>query len=155
MAGLWHHLTRSRLLTSGLALGCAAEALELALGDTARTIRFGQPLDRRESVRQTLADMAVGVETGRGYLAHAASLVDAGEEAAREISIAKVYITDMAMAVTTSAVQLMGARGYLTSGRVERLMREAKLNQIVDGANEIHRNSIARSMSIPAGRGAA
>lgn len=147
MAGLWPHLAKSRLLTSGLALGIATEATELALDYTARTVRFGDSLSRRGSVQQSLADMAISVETGRAYLAHAASLVDDGEQAALEISVAKVYVTDLAMAVTTSATQLMGGQGYLASGKVERLMREAKLNQIVDGANEIHRSLIAKGMS--------
>lgn len=147
MAGLWPHLARSRLLTSGLALGIAAEAMELALGYTARTVRFGDSLSRQGAVQQSLADMAISVETGRAYLAHAASLVDGGESATLEVSVAKVYITDLAMAVTTSATQLMGGQGFLASGKVERLMREAKLNQIVDGANEIHRSLIAKGMS--------
>ncbi|MXY75004.1 MAG: acyl-CoA dehydrogenase, partial [Acidimicrobiia bacterium] len=67
--------------------------------------------------------------------------------ASLQISAAKVYVTDLAMNVTTSATQLMGGWGYLSSGKVERLMREAKLNQIVDGANEIHRTLIARELS--------
>ena len=147
MKGLWPHLARSRLLTSGLALGCATEALELAVAHTARTHRFGKPLNRQGSVQQSLAEMGVAVETGRVYLEHAASLVDAGERASLPISTAKVYISDLAMSVTTSAVQLLGGGGYLASGKVERLMREAKLNQIVDGANEIHRTLIARELS--------
>ena len=155
LAGLWPHLGRSRLLTSGLALGCAAEALDLALDYTARTERFGDALNRLGAVRQSLADMAVAVETGRVYLDHAAARVDAGERASLEISVAKVYVTDLAMSVTTSATQLLGGSGYLASGKVERLMREAKLNQIVDGANEIHRSSIARIMSRRRGAGEA
>ena len=150
---LWPHLARSRLLTSGLALGIATEALELALDYTARTRRFGAPLNRRGAVRQTLADMSIGVETGRVYLERAASLVDAGERASVEISIAKVYATDVAMNVTTAAVQLMGGSGYLASGKVERLMREAKLNQIVDGANEIHRDLIVKGLAKRLGPG--
>ena len=147
ITGLWPHLARSRLLTSGLALGIATEALELALDHTARTRRFGAPLNRKGAVRQALADMGIGVETGRVYLDRAASMVDAGEKASVEISIAKVYTTDVAMKVTTSAVQLMGGRGYLAEGKVERLMREAKLNQIVDGANEIHRDLIVKGLA--------
>ena len=147
MTGLWPHLGRSRLLTAGLALGIATEALELALDYTARTERFGKPLNRQGAVQQSLADMGIAVETGGVYLAHAASLVDAGQPASLEISMAKVYVTDMAMSVTTSATQLMGGWGYLAAGKVERLMREAKLNQIVDGANEIHRTLIAKGLS--------
>ena len=146
IAGLWPHLARSRLLTAGLSVGIATEALALALDYTARTRRFGAPLNRRGAVRQTLADMNIGVETGRVYLDRAASLVDAGERASVEISIAKVQATDVAMKVATSAVQLMGGSGYLASGKVERLMREAKLNQIVDGANEIHRDLIVKGL---------
>ena len=144
---MWPHLGKSRLLTSGLALGIATEALDLALAYTARTTRFRDSLNRQGAVQQTLADMAIAVETGRVYLAHAASLVDSGERTSTEISMAKVYITDLAMSVITSATQLMGGWGYLVSGKVERLMREAKLNQIVDGANEIHRTLIAKGLS--------
>ncbi|MDE0122203.1 MAG: acyl-CoA/acyl-ACP dehydrogenase [bacterium] len=147
MRALWPHLGRSRLLTAGLALGCATEALELALEYTARTRRFGKPLNRQGAVQQSLAGMGIAVETGRIYLDHAASRVDAGDPASLQISAAKVYATDLAMSVTTSATQLMGGWGYLSSGKVERLMREAKLNQIVDGANEIHRTLIARELS--------
>ena len=147
MGDLWPHLARSRLLTSGLALGCATEALELAIDYTARTRRFGKPLNRQGAVQQSLAEMGIGVETGRIYLDHAASLVDAGERASLQISTAKVYLTDLAMRVSTSATQLLGGWGYLASGKVERLMREAKLNQIVDGANEIHRTLVSREMS--------
>ena len=147
MTGLWPHLARSRLLTSGLALGIAAEAMELALEYTARTRRFGKPLNRQGAVQQSLADIGIAVETGRVYLAHAASLVDAGHSASLEISVAKTYVTDLAMKVTTSATQLLGGWGYLAAGKVERLMREAKLNQIVDGANEIHRTLIAKGLS--------
>lgn len=147
MRGLWPHLARSRLLTSGLALGCAAEALELALAYTVGVRRFGDPLIRLGAVRQTVADMGIAIETGRAYLARVAALVDAQARSPFEISVAKVYITDLAMKVTTAAVQLMGGRGYLASGKVERLMREAKLNQIVDGANEIHRDAIAEGLA--------
>jgi alkylation response protein AidB-like acyl-CoA dehydrogenase len=147
MKELWPHLAQSRLLTSGLALGCATEALELALEHTAKTHRFGKPLNRQGAVQQSLADMGIAVETGRTYLEHAAALVDSGRRASLQISVAKTYITDLAMQVTTSATQLMGGWGYLASGKVERLMREAKLNQIVDGANEIHRTVIAKGLS--------
>jgi len=147
MRDLWPHLGRSRLLTAGLALGCATEALDLALDYTARTRRFGKPLNRQGAVQQSLAGMGIAVETGRTYLDHAASRVDAGERATFQISAAKGYVTDLAMSVTTSATQLMGGWGYLSSGKVGRLMREAKLNQIVDGANEIHRTLIARELS--------
>ena len=147
MKDLWPHLGRSRLLTAGLALGCATEALDRALDYTARTERFGKPLNRQGAVQQSLAEMGVAVETGRVYLDHAARRVDAGEQASLQVSAAKVYVTDLAMSVTTSATQLMGGQGYLISGKVERLMREAKLNQIVDGANEIHRALIARELS--------
>ncbi len=146
VAGLRPHLGRSRLLTAGLALGAASEALDLAADYTARTHRFGKPLDRQGAVQQSLGEMSIAVETGRVYLRHAASRVEAGVDASLEISAAKVYVTDLAMRVTTSATQLMGGRGYLVSGKVERLMREAKLNQIVDGANEIHRALVAKAL---------
>ena len=145
LSQLWPHLQGSRLNTSGLAVGGAEEALDLAVAYATRTKRFGGALVDNGAVQQRLADMAIGVETAARYLDHAAAVMDEGsEDLQHALSVAKVLSTDSAMRVTTDAVQLLGGWGYLESHKVERLMREAKLNQIVDGANDIHRTLIAR-----------
>src|SRR5205807_7054201 len=85
-------------------------------------------------------DMATKLATARSWLAHVGSLVDAGAaDFDVEASILKLAASDAAMAITTQAVQLQGGYGYMTGSKVERLFRDAKLTQIWEGANELHR----------------
>ncbi len=142
------HLLGSRLNTSGLALGAAEEALELAAAHTASTVRFGKPLNRLGAVRQRLGDMASRASAAKALLeAAAAALDDRGPQAEALVSSAKAFITDTAAAVTGGALELFGGWGFFENRRVERLVREAKLGLAVDGANDIHRDIVARSLS--------
>lgn len=151
MAELRPHLLGSRLNTSGLALGGAEEALDLAAGHTARTERFGRPLNRLGAVQQRLGDMAVAVRMAAAGLRAAAAELDAAEldpggDATAAVSAAKVFCAATAGEVTRQALALMGGWGFLESGTVERLAREAAVNAIVDGADDIHRAILARSL---------
>ena len=146
MGELRPHLLASRLNTAGLALGGAEEALDLAAAYTARTERFGRPLNRLGAVQQRLGEMAVRVAVAVEYLRAAAARLDAGDPAEVAVSAAKVFAADTATEVTTQAAQLLGGWGFLESGTVERLMREAAVNQVVDGAGDIHRTIVARSL---------
>ena len=147
LAELRPHLLGSRLNTAGLALGGAEEALYLAAGYTARTERFGRPLSRHGAVAQRLGDMAVKVRVAGACLRAAASEMDSGTATAETaVSAAKVCCAETGVEVTQQALQLLGGWGFLESGRVERLAREAAVNGIVDGANDIHRAIVARSL---------
>ena len=94
-----------------------------------------------------LADMATGIQAGRALYRHAARLRDAGEPYGLEAAEAKLFCTDMAMSVTTDAVQLHGGYGYIKEYPAERYMRDAKALQIVEGTNEIQRYVIGRKLT--------
>ena len=146
LAELRPHLLASRLNTAGLALGGAEEALDLAAAYTASTERFGRPLNRLGAVQQRLGEMAIRVAVACEYLRGAAARLDAGEPAEAAVSAAKVFACDVATETTAQAAQLLGGWGFLESGTVERLVREAAVGGIVDGANDIHRAIVARSL---------
>jgi alkylation response protein AidB-like acyl-CoA dehydrogenase len=92
-----------------------------------------------------LADMLMGIETARSFVYRAACMQDQGHPLIRRYaSMAKCYASDMAMRVTTDAVQMMGGYGYMKDYPVERMMRDAKVLQIFEGTNQIQRMIIAR-----------
>ena len=93
-----------------------------------------------------LADMATGIEAGRALYRRAAELKDAGARYSTEASMAKLFCSDVAMRVTTDAVQVHGGYGYVEDYPVERYMREAKALQIVEGTNQIQRMLIGRAL---------
>jgi alkylation response protein AidB-like acyl-CoA dehydrogenase len=109
--------------------------------------QFGRPVAANEGLQFMLADMATSIEAGRRLYRHAAALRDAGEDYSLQAAQAKLFCTDMAMKVTTDAVQLHGGYGYITEYPVERFMREAKGLQIVEGTNQIQRYVIGRKLT--------
>lgn len=140
-------LNRNRPCNAAGALGIAEGAFEYALGYVKERHIFGQMVSDFQGIQWMLADMATEIEAARGLVYRAAADVDAGVPDARELSsMAKRYATDLAMRVTTDCVQIMGGAGYIRDHPVERMMRDAKLTQIVEGANQIQKNIIARNI---------
>ncbi len=109
--------------------------------------KFGKAIATFQGVSFTLADMATGIAAGRALYLDAARRRDAGEPFSTQAAMAKLFCTDMAMSVTTSAVQVLGGAGYVEDFPVERYMREAKVLQIVEGTNEIQRLVIGRALT--------
>jgi alkylation response protein AidB-like acyl-CoA dehydrogenase len=133
---------------AGMACGLAAAAMEYALAYTLERRAFGRPVYDFQGVSFPIADMAIRLEAGRELAYKAAQAVDAGDPRAGELaSMAKVFCTDMAMAVTTDAVQCLGGHGYLRDHPVERMMRDAKVMQIYIGTNQIQRVLIAEALA--------
>jgi butyryl-CoA dehydrogenase len=94
-----------------------------------------------------LADMAVEIEAARALVYSISRYIDSGaKDITKESAIAKVFATDMAMRITTNAVQVMGGSGYMREYPVEKMMRDAKILQIYEGTNQIQRNVIAQSL---------
>jgi butyryl-CoA dehydrogenase len=94
-----------------------------------------------------LADMATEIEAARALVYSIARYIDSGKkDITKESAIAKVFATDMAMRVTTNAVQVMGGSGYMREYPVEKMMRDAKILQIYEGTNQIQRNVIAQAL---------
>ena len=140
-------LDSGRLGMAACAVGLAQAALDQAIKFTAEREQFGRPISANEGVQFMLADMATHVEAGRRLCRHAARLRDSGHDYTLEAAEAKLFCTDVAMRVTTDAVQLHGGYGYITEYPVERFMREAKALQIVEGTNQIQRYVIGRKLT--------
>lgn len=144
-------LDSGRLGIAACAVGLAQAALDQAVRFAGQRVQFGRPIHEFQGVSFMLADMATGVEAGRQLYLHAASLRDAGEPFTRQAAMAKLFCTDMAMRVTTDAVQILGGSGYTEEFPVERYMREAKVLQIFEGTNQIQRLVVGRHLVREAG----
>jgi alkylation response protein AidB-like acyl-CoA dehydrogenase len=133
---------------AGMACGLATAAMEYALAYTLERRAFGRPVYEFQGVSFLIADMAIRIEAGRELAYKAAAEVDAGGPRAGELaSMAKVFCTDTAMAVTTDAVQCLGGQGYLKTHPVERMMRDAKVMQIYIGTNQIQRMLVSEALA--------
>ena len=139
-------LQRERVMAAVLALSGAAQALE----DTTAYLRerraFGEPLAARQVLRHRVADMATEIEAARHLVYHAASLYGAGEDCVREVSMAKLFATEVANRVAYHAVQLHGGYGYMREFPVERFFRDVRLWTIASGTSEIMREIIAKRL---------
>jgi alkylation response protein AidB-like acyl-CoA dehydrogenase len=140
-------LDRSRPAVGAQAVGIAQAALDAAVAYGKERRQFGQPITAFQGIQFMLADMAMQVHASRLMVHHAAALVDRGAPATSlESSMAKCFASDAAMRVTTDAVQIFGGYGYTREYPVERFMRDAKITQIYEGANQIQRIVIAREL---------
>jgi butyryl-CoA dehydrogenase len=111
---------------------------------TRQRIQFGHPLISLPVVQYKLAEMALQTEAARALVYAVAKSVDSGaKNFTEESAMAKVFASDVAMAVTTDAVQVCGGAGYMRDYPVEKMMRDAKITQIYEGSNEVLRNAIA------------
>src|SRR5215469_16722155 len=139
-------LNSGRLGIAACAVGLAQAALDEAVDYAKQRTQFGRPIIEFQGMEFLLADMAAAVESARATYLEAARRRDRGLPFRRQASIAKLVATDMAMRVTTDAVQVLGAYGYTRDFPVERYMREAKVPQIFEGTNQIQRMVIARDL---------
>jgi alkylation response protein AidB-like acyl-CoA dehydrogenase len=140
-------LDKSRPGIAAQALGIAQGALDYAVDYTKQRVAFGKPISQQQGLQFMMADMKTEVEAARLLLYEAARKCD---ENAADVTtwaaMAKLKCGDVAMSVTTDAVQLLGGYGYSTEYPVERMMRDAKITQIYEGTQQIQRIVIARSM---------
>ena len=139
-------LDRTRPPIGALATGIARRALDESLNYSKERKAFGFPIAGFQAVQFILADMAKDIEAARLLTLQSAWMVDRGIRASKHSSFAKCFATDMAMRVTTDAVQVFGGNGYTKEYPVEKLMRDAKLMQIYEGTNQIQRLVIAREL---------
>jgi len=139
-------LNSGRLGIAACAVGLAQAALDEAVAYAMQRTQFGRPIIDFQGLEFLLADMAAGVESARATYLDAARRRDRGLPFRRQASIAKLVATDMAMRVTTDAVQVLGGAGYTRDFPVERYLREAKVPQIFEGTNQIQRMVIAREL---------
>ena len=137
-------LDSSRPGVAALAVGLAQGALEAAVAYARQRVQFGHPVSAIQAVQHMLANMAMELEAARALVYATARTIDSGaKNYSEEGAMAKVFATDMAMKVTTDAVQVFGGVGYMRDYPVEKMMRDAKINQIYEGTNQVLRNVIA------------
>ncbi|KJJ85955.1 acyl-CoA dehydrogenase domain-containing protein [Candidatus Omnitrophus magneticus] len=137
----------SRPGVAAQALGIAQRALDESVAYTHQRHQFGQPISSFQGVQFMLADMATQLEAARALIYLSARMIDAGVKDISKISaMSKLYASDVAMKVTTDAVQLFGGYGYMKEYPVEKLMRDAKITQIYEGTNQIQRSVIASAL---------
>jgi len=139
-------LDTTRPSIGALAVGIARRALEESVGYAKERKAFGFPIAGFQAVQFMLADMAKDIEAARLLTLQSAWMIDQGLRASKYSSFAKCFSTDIAMRVTTDAVQVFGGNGYTKEYPVEKLMRDAKLMQIYEGTNQIQRLVIAREL---------
>ncbi len=139
-------LDRTRPSIGAIACGIARRALEESVAYAKERKAFGFPIAGFQAVQFLLADMAKDLEAARLLTQQSAWMIDRGLRASKNSAFAKCFATDMAMRVTTDAVQVFGGNGYTKEYPVEKLMRDAKLMQIYEGTNQIQRLVIAREL---------
>jgi len=146
-------LDRSRPGIAAQAVGIAQGALEAAVDYARQRVQFGHPIIAQPVVQNMLADMAIQVEAARALTYAAARMIDGGaKNFTEESAMSKVFASDMAMKVTTDAVQVFGGAGYMRDYPVEKMMRDAKITQIYEGTNEVLRSAIAAELRKRRGR---
>lgn len=134
---------KGRLGVASRAVGLAQACLEDSVSYAQDRVVFGSPIGDYQLIQGKIADMAVEIEAARLLVQRCAAVMDTGERGRLEASMAKMYASDVAQRVATQAVQIHGAYGAAGESRVGRLYRDAKIFQIVEGTNEIHRVLIA------------
>jgi butyryl-CoA dehydrogenase len=140
-------LDRARPGVAAQAVGLAQGALDLAIQYTHQRKQFGQAVSSFQGIQWMLADMASQIEAARALVHHAARVIDSGAKNISKVSaMCKLIATDMAMKVTTDAVQLFGGYGYCRDYPIEKYMRDAKITQIYEGTNQVQRLVIARAL---------
>ena len=148
-------LDRSRPAVAAQALGLAQGATDYAV-DYARTRQtMGKPIGKHQLIAAMLADMETGCEVSRAFLYKVGQMIDEGLSGpllTKYSAMCKLHCTDVAMRVTTDAVQVLGGYGYVREHPVERMMRDAKITQIYEGTNQIQRLVIGRELLRETGR---
>jgi alkylation response protein AidB-like acyl-CoA dehydrogenase len=142
-------LDRSRPGIAAQGLGLAQGATDYALEYAKTRETMGKPIAEHQLIAAILADMETKTEAARGLLYKIGMMIDEDapdDELTKVSAMAKLYCTDVAMEVTTDAVQILGGYGYMQEYPVERMMRDAKITQIYEGTNQIQRLVIAREM---------
>jgi acyl-CoA dehydrogenase len=142
-------LDRTRPGVAAMATGIARAAFEFATDYSRQRVQFGVPIAMHQAIQFMIADMATDIEAARLLAWQSAVLLDQGRRNTLQSSHAKRFAADMAMRVTTDAVQIYGGYGFIKDYPVEKLMRDAKIMQLYEGTSQIQRLVIAREILMP------
>jgi acyl-CoA dehydrogenase len=141
-------LNAGRAYIGALCLGLSDYCVRVAAEYAKERTTFGKPIGKNQGIQWQLADSVVEIEAARWMTYHLAWMVDQGEQPIRESSIVKLYNTEMASRVSDRAIQVFGGMGVLTEGPVERVYRFVRMMRIVEGASEVQRLIIARTLGL-------
>lgn len=138
---------KSRPMVGAQAVGVARGAFEASVKYSKERHQFGKPISSFQAVQFMLADMATQIEAARALVWQTAKMIDSGERNfSKESAMCKYFASDVAMKVTTDAVQILGGYGYMKEYPVEKMMRDAKILQIYEGTNQIQRGIVAANL---------
>jgi len=138
---------KSRPMVGAQSVGVARGAFEAAIKYSKERQQFGKPISSFQGIQFMLADMATQIEAARALVMQTARMIDSGaRNYSKESAMCKYFASDVAMRVTTDAVQILGGYGYMKEYPVEKMMRDAKILQIYEGTNQIQRNIVAASL---------
>ncbi len=138
---------KSRPMVGAQAVGVARGAFEVAIKYSKERQQFGKPISSFQAVQFMLADMATQIEAARALVMQTARMIDNGDKNySKESAMCKYFASDVAMQVTTDAVQILGGYGYMKEYPVEKMMRDAKILQIYEGTNQIQRGIVAANL---------
>jgi len=140
-------LNGGRINIGACSVGLAQQAFDYSLTYAHKRQQFGKPIVSFQGLQFLFSDLATRIEAARLMVYRAASLMDEGQPCVAEAAMGKLFATDMAMKVTTEAVQVLGGYGYMRSYPVEMYMRFAKIGQIFEGTNQIQRVVISRELT--------
>lgn len=140
-------LNGGRLNIAACSLGGAAWAVDRAARHLHERIAFGKPLSAQQALQFRLADMETSIEASRCLLARAATALDHKKhDAVKLCAMAKQFVTDHSFDAANSALQLLGGYGYLSEYGIERVVRDLRVHQILEGTNEIMRLIVSRAV---------
>lgn len=139
-------LDKTRIPVAAGSVGISRRALDESVKYSKEREAFGKPISSFQALQFKMAEMAMGIETGRLMYQKAAWLVDQGMPHGYESAIAKAYCSERAFDAATEAIQIHGGYGYVGEYPVEKLLRDSKLNMIYEGTNEIQRMVISRNL---------
>ncbi|MBF0538258.1 MAG: acyl-CoA dehydrogenase family protein [Nitrospirae bacterium] len=140
-------LDQSRIGVGAQGVGVAQGAFEEALNFARQRVQFEKPIIGFQAIQHMLADMAISIEAARALVYSVARYMDSGaKDITKDSAMAKTFATDVAMKVTTDALQVMGGSGYMRDYPLEKMMRDAKILQIYEGTNQIQRNVICQNL---------
>ncbi len=146
-------LDNSRTGVGAQGVGVAQGAYEEAVKFARKRVQFGHPIISFQAIQHMLADMATSIEAARALIYTVARFIDSGaKDVTKESAMSKLFATDVAMKVTTDALQVMGGSGYMKEYPLEKMMRDAKILQIFEGSNQIQRNVIGQAIIKEAAR---
>ncbi len=139
-------LTASRPIIAASSLGACQLARDLAVQYSKERVAFGKPICAKQMIQEKLANMEILIQAGRGLVYNATMLLDEGTPCNTEASIAKCFVTEAFGKITDDALQIFGGYGLCDEYLISKLYRDARVNRIVEGTNEIQRVVISKAM---------